>query len=205
VDNYASPCGAGISVQNEGFKEGRVLIEDCAFRNNRAQVTGAAVDLLEGSSARIVNCLFEGNVSNTGIDIVAKRSGEPPFTNCGVMTIFQRSRAWVQNCTFTGNRNGVDDMGGESVYTNCVFFKNSLEGGLPRGKRYELDLQRGAKISDCFINGPVLDPQNSVASGRNVLDARDPKFNLVFVPQAAEYRNAGYRPVSRSYTAPASK
>ena len=42
------------------------MIENCVFRNNRAQITGAAVDLLPGSSAVISNCLFTGNLANTG-------------------------------------------------------------------------------------------------------------------------------------------
>jgi parallel beta helix pectate lyase-like protein len=193
VGNYTSPCGAGISVQHEGHNEGWVLIQDCVFRDNRTQVTGAALDLLAGSSARIVNCLFVGNVSNTGIDVVAKRSGEPPFTNSGAMTIFQRSRAWVENCTFTGNRNGVDDMGGESVYRNCIFFRDVLEGGLPGGKRYELDLRKGGSVSQCFINGFVIDPLKVISAKDNVLDAPDPEFNRELVAESVEYRKAGYR------------
>ncbi|HKS38066.1 MAG TPA: right-handed parallel beta-helix repeat-containing protein [Verrucomicrobiae bacterium] len=191
VGNYTSPCGAGISVQHEGHNEGWVLIQDCVFRDNRTQVTGAALDLLAGSSARLVNSLFVGNVSNTGIDIVAKRSGEAPFTNSGAMTIFQQSRAWVENCTFTGNRNGVDDMGGKSVYTNCIFFRNVLEGG--PGKRYELDLQKGGSVSRCFINGVLIDPLKVVAANDNVLDAPDPEFNRELVSESVEYRKAGYR------------
>jgi len=193
VGNYTSPCGAGISVQHEGHNEGSVLIQDCVFRDNRTQVTGAALDLLAGSSARIVNCLFLENISNTGIDIVAKRSGEAPFTNSGAMTIFQQSRAWVENCTFTGNRNGVDDMGGRSVYRNCIFFRNALEGGLPGGKRYELDLQKGGSVSRCFINGPLIDPLKVISATDNVLDAPDPAFNRELVSESAEYREAGYR------------
>ena len=65
MDNYASPCGAGISVQHKGFNQNSVSIENCVLVRNRAQVTGAAIDLLEGSAARIINCLFVGNVSNT--------------------------------------------------------------------------------------------------------------------------------------------
>jgi hypothetical protein len=194
VGNYASPCGAGISVQQQGFNQYPVLIENCVFLNNKTQVTGAAIDLLAGSAARISNCLFAGNVSNTGIDIVARRSGEPAFTNSGVLTIFQNSRAWVQNCTFAGNRNGVDDMGGQSVYTNCIFFRNVLEGGLPGGKRYELDLSKGATVSGCWIIGPVIDIHNAVSSRENVIGAPDPRFNRDYVPQAPEYKNAGYRP-----------
>ena len=97
---------------------------------NRAQATGAAIDLLAGSAARIVNCLFVGNISNLGEDPVAKNSGERPFVNNGVVTIFQDSRAEIRNCTFTGNRNGVDDMGGLSSYSDCIFFDNKLDGGL---------------------------------------------------------------------------
>lgn len=57
VDNYASPCGAGISVQNQGLKQNPVHIENCLFLRNRSQGTGSAVDLLAGSSARLINCL----------------------------------------------------------------------------------------------------------------------------------------------------
>src|SRR6185295_6294239 len=64
LDNFTSPCGAGISVQHQGFNQDSVLIENCVFLRNRAQATGAAIDLLAGSSARIINCLFVGNVSN---------------------------------------------------------------------------------------------------------------------------------------------
>ncbi len=93
VDNFTSPCGAGISVQHQGFNQQPVAIENCVFLRNRTQVTGAAIDLLAGSSARIINCLFVGNVSNTGEDVVAKQSGERPFANNGVVTIFRNSLA----------------------------------------------------------------------------------------------------------------
>src|SRR4029077_5927091 len=48
VDNYSSPCGAGISVQHQGFNREMVTIQDCVFLSDRAQVTGSAIDLLEG-------------------------------------------------------------------------------------------------------------------------------------------------------------
>jgi len=196
VDNYTSPCGAGISVQHQGYKKDSVLIENCVFLRNRAQGTGAAVDLLAGSSARIFNCLFVDNVSNTGEDPVAKVSGEKPFVNNGVLTIFWKSSAIVQNCTFTGNRNGVDDMGGESSYANCIFVDNKLDAGLKGFARYELAVNAGAKVSGCFINGTVHDARHDVSSAENVLNAPPPRFNKDFVPEAPEYKNAGYRPVS---------
>ena len=147
VGNVTSPCGAGISIEHGRHTQDSVLIEHCVFRNNRAQVTGAAVDLLPpGSAARIVNCLFVGNVSNTGADVVAQSSGEKPFTNSGVLTVFPRSRALVQNCTFTNNRNAVDDMSKASVYRDCIFWKNDLDGGWVKANRYELEVKERARV-----------------------------------------------------------
>ena len=196
VDNFTSPCGAGISVQHQGFKQDSVLIENCVFLRNRAQGTGAAIDLLTGSSARIINCLFVGNISNTGEDPVAKTSGERPFVNNGVLTIFWNSSAIIRNCTFTGNRNGADDMAGASSYANCIFADNKLDAGLKGFARYELAVNAGARVSGCFINGTIHDVRHDVSAKENVLDAPPPRFNKDFVPEAPEYKNAGYRPVS---------
>jgi Right handed beta helix region len=195
VDNYTAPCGAGLSVQHQGHKQDSVLIENCVFLRNRAQGTGSAVDLLAGSSARIINCLFVGNVSNTGEDPVAKTSGERPFVNNGVLTIFWKSSAVVRNCTFTGNRNGVDDMGGESTYAHCIFADNQLDAGLKGFARYELAVNAGAKVSGCVLNGALHDFRHDVSDKENVLTAPPPRFDKDFLPAAPEYKDAGYRPL----------
>jgi len=193
-DNFTRPCGAGISVQQQGFRDTPVLIASCRFLNNRAQGTGPAIDLLAGSSARILNCLFVGNVSNTGEDLVAKASGEKPFANNGAITIFWESLALVQNCTFTGNRNGVDDMGGDSVYVDSLFHGNRAEGGLPGFARYELAVNAGARVEGCAILGPVHDAKKVIDPARNRLSGPDPRFDADWVPQAPEYARVGYRP-----------
>ncbi len=95
-----------------------------------------------------------------------------------------------------GNRNGVDDMGGESTYLNCIFVDNKLEAGLPGLPRYELAVNAGGKVSGCYINGTIHDAQKVVSATNNVLNAPSPQFDKVWVPQAPEYKNAGYRPVS---------
>jgi len=195
VDNFSSPCGGGISVQHQGFSQSAVSIENCVFLRNRAQGTGAAIDLLAGSAARIINCLFVGNISNTGEDPVAKNSGERPFVNNGVLTIFWNSRAEVRNCTFTGNRNGIDDMGGQSTYANCILANNKLDAGLKGYARYELAANAGGKVSGCLINGSLHDVNHVVSTNDNVLNAPQPGFNQSFVPEAPEYKSAGYRPV----------
>ena len=193
VDNYSSPCGAGVSVQHQGHNQQMVTIENCHFVRNRAQVTGSAVDLLEGSSAQIINCLFVGNASNQGIDVVAKHSGECAFTNSGVLTIFQNSRALVKNCTFTGNRNAVDDMGGQSTYIDSIFADNSLPGGMP-GERYELDFPVGATVRNCRIRGRILDPRHAVSGNENILDAPPAHFSQSFTTSTADYLGVGFDP-----------
>jgi hypothetical protein len=193
-DNFASPCGAGISVQQQGFNQDPVLIENCVLRGNRAQVTGSAIDLLQGSAARIINCLLVSNVSNMGIDVVSKANGGIAFSNSGVVTVFWKSRAEFRNCTFTANRNAVDDMGGGSTYIDCIFADDGLSTGLPGTTRYELDLSAGATVSGCLIRGLLLDPRNSVSVASNVLNAPPPLFDNSYVPAAAQYQHAGYRP-----------
>jgi hypothetical protein len=194
IDNFTSPCGAGISVQHQGFNQNAVIIENCVFRTNRAQVTGVAIDLLAGSSAKIINCLFVGNVSNTGEDVVAKQSGEKPFMNNGAVTIFQNSFAEIRNCTFTGNRNGVDDMGGKSTYSDCIFIDNNLDAGNKGFPRYELAINAGGKITGCYISGLAHDTNKVISAESNFLNPPPPKFNQDYVPEAPEYKSAGYRP-----------
>jgi len=193
-DNFTRPCGAGISIQQQGFRDTPVLVASCRFLNNRAQGTGPAIDLLAGSSAMILNCLFVGNISNTGEDIVAKASGEKPFVNNGAITVFWQSVALVQNCTFRGNRNGVDDMGGDSVYVANLFHGNNADGGLPGSERYELAVNAGARVENCAILGPVQDAKKVIDPGKNRLQGPDPRFNDDHVPQAPEYSGVGYRP-----------
>lgn len=194
VDNFTSPCGAGISIQHQGYSKNWVHLENCVFRLNRAQGTGAAVDLLAGSAARLVNCLFEGNVSNTGEDEVAKNSGERPFVNNGVLTVFWKSRVHVERCTFTGNRNGVDDMGGESQYIDSIFADNVLDTGLKGYARYELAVNAGARVQGCRIRGAIHDVRKVVSAQENMIAPPPPRFGANFVPEAPEFRNAGYRP-----------
>jgi hypothetical protein len=194
ADNFSCPCGAGISIQQQGFNRDPVLIENCVLWGNRAQVTGAAIDLLQGSTARIVNCLLVSNVSNMGPDIVSKATGSREFTNSGVVTVFWKSHAEFRNCTFTSNRNAVDDMGGGSTYTDCIFADDLLELGLPGTTRYELALSAGANVSGCLIRGVLLDPHHSVSGTNNMLNAPPPLFDKDYVPKAAQYQHAGYRP-----------
>ncbi len=199
VNNYASPCAGGVSIEHAGHGGGTnqaaVVMENCIFLNNRAQITGAAIDLLPGSSAMIRNCLFVGNIANLGINYISDNKAAPEFTNSAPLTVFPGSRVTVLNSTFTGNRNGAEDLGRQSVYQNCLFWKNSLSGAFYEGTRYELNVHGNAQVVGCFFGGPVLDPSHVISLTKNKAYAVvDPMFDAHFQPKAPEYENVGFRP-----------
>jgi hypothetical protein len=196
--NRTSPCGAGVSVEHGGRPLDAAVFRDCIFRDNRTQITGSAFDLLHGSRATLENCLFEGNVSNLGVDYIGIFTGGEyrPEHGSGAMTVFEGSRADVSRCTFTGNWAGVDDNGTGSTYTKSIFWNNTLQGGISAGARYELDITQGGGVRECFIHGETNDLQGTIDRKSNTFDPPDPKFDAQFVPQAPEYANVGYRPVA---------
>ena len=203
-DNYASPCGGGVSVEHLGQTQDSALFRHCIFRNNGTQTTGAAVDLLHGSRATIENCLFVGNISNMGVDYVGLLTGGEyhPEHGSGAMTVFEGSQATVTNSTFTGNWSGVDDDGAGSTYVKTIFWNNTLAGGISPGRRYELDIADGAGVQGSFIHGEVNDRRGTINGEGNTFDPPDPRFDAAFSPQAPQYAGVGYRPVKPPATAP---
>jgi hypothetical protein len=189
-ENYSTVCAGGVSVQNSPgtFRES-VRFKDCVFRDNRAAVSGSAVDLLTaGSCAVFENCLFTGNLSNTAID----PSGGPGF---GALTVLPGCRATVNACTFTGNRNGVDDRGTASSYTGSIFWRNTREGGASPAGRYELVVASADGVTGCFIGGgSVGDPLARVSRTANTCESPDPGFDASFEPRNAAFKGVGYRP-----------
>ena len=202
ADNFTSPCGAGVSVEHRGHTDGSklqsVLLKNCIFRNNRCPISGAAVDLLHGSSAEITNCLFVDNLSNGPMDEMAKTPGKwKPEHGSGALTLFQNSKVLLRRCTFIGNRNAIDDANDGNIYEDSIFWKNNAPGGWPTGSRYELDLASGVGVSGCFVGGEINDVNSNVDTDDNTLGCPDPKFDVRYVPQAEEFEDAGYRPSSR--------
>ena len=193
--NYASPCGAGVSVEQRGFNQESVVFRNCVFRDNHAEVTGSGVDLLPGSAAVFENSLFVGNLSNKGVDHISPKEGYNKENGSGALTVFPGSRAQVDHCTFTGNWNGVDDKGAGSTYTNSIFWKNNLGGGISPGPRYELDILEASGVSSCFLGGNIDDLRGTIDSSKNVLQAPDPDFDPRYRPRTNDYADAGYRPV----------
>ena len=197
--NYASPCGGGVSVEHLGAMQEPVLFRNCIFRSNRTQTTGSALDLLHGSAAVVENCLFVGNVSNMGVDVVGLLTGGEyrPEHGSGAITVFPESRLTMTRSTVTGNWNGVDDSGKGSTYVDSIFWMNSLAGGISPGRRYELDLDDGAGVRGSFIRGEVDDLRGTVDKAANTFNPPDPRFDARFVPQAPAYARVGYRPIRK--------
>jgi len=195
VGNYTTPCGGGVSVEHLGMVQETVLFRDCIFRNNRTQITGAALDLLHGSRATLENCLFVGNLANLGVDYVGMLGGAEYHAEhgSGALTVFEGSRASVSRCTFTGNWNGVDDNGTGSTYVDSIFWMNSLPGGISPGPRYELDITDGSGVRGSFIHGDVNDLRGTIDKHANTFDPQDPRFDAHFVPTAPQYASVGYR------------
>jgi hypothetical protein len=194
-ENYASPCGGGISIEHQGQGEQPVIVRNCIFRNNRCQITGSAVDILPGSSAVISNCLFVGNVANTGPNYVG--GADQPYNEehgSGALTVFPHGRAIVERCTFTGNWNGADDKGTGNVYTDSIFWTNTRSGGISPEGRYELDILDGRNVRNCFLGGETADLRGTIDASRNTLDAPDPDFDESFTPQSKAYTDVGYWP-----------
>jgi hypothetical protein len=211
VDNFSSPCAGGISIEHRGLKENSALLTNCIFRGNRALVTGSAVDLLPGSSAEIKNCLFVGNISNSGesyhvskgninwtniLPLIATTLRYQPQHGSGALTVFPNSRVRVERCTFTANFNGADDKGFESVYERCIFWRNAASGGLRKGGRYEMDLARSTVVRNCFLNGNILDLANAIDPRGNHLECPDPEFDGQYNPRNAAFVDVGWRPAN---------
>ncbi|MEO8497254.1 MAG: right-handed parallel beta-helix repeat-containing protein, partial [Planctomycetota bacterium] len=174
--NSTRLCGAGASVEHRGFLERAAVFRNCVFRNNSCPGTGAAIDVLGGSAAKIENCLFVGNIANTGMDQIATEFGLEynPEHGCGALTVFPGSRVAVSRCTFTNNWNGADDQGIGSTYLDTIFWKNVAGNRSRPGGPYELDIADASDVRSCFFGGDLVDLRGTIDPARNNLNAPDP-------------------------------
>lgn len=196
-ENYASPCGGGISIEHRTFNRHAVLITNSIFRQNSCQITGSAIDVLPDSAAAIINCLFVANIANTGVDYVSGPGDEYNKQHgSGALTVFPGARVQVRRCTFTGNWNGADDKGSGNLYADTIFWQNNAGGGIAPGSRYELDILDASRVKRCFFGGDTPDLRKTIDRTFNIFDADDPDFDLHYVPRNPAYAEAGYRPVA---------
>ena len=196
VENTVRICGGGVSVDQRGLCKTPVRIENCRFINNRCPATGSAIDVLQDSKAEIVNCLFVGNIGNYGMEEIAKtfRLSYNDEHGCGALTVFPKSTAKVDRCTFTENWSGVDDKGVGSEYKNCIFWKNDKSDGSRTGDPYELDVNETSTVTGCFAFGKIIDLKKTIDASKNNFDEVDPQFDSSYVPQSKAHENVGFRP-----------
>ena len=197
-NNFANPCGGGISIEHQGFVHDVVRIRNCRFINNRCQITGSAIDVLPVSALLLENCLFVGNLSNTGADYLSEPGKEwNKIHGSGALTVFPGSRVAARHCTFTGNWNGIDDRSSGNIYEYCLFWMNTKKGGISPGERYEMHVSDGRGVKGCVLNGKIIDLRNTLDPRVNRFPGADPDFDEYFVPRAPSYEGVGYRPVDR--------
>lgn len=196
VDNETNLCGGAVSVEQQGFREHPATFRNCRFLNNRCPGTGSAVDVLEGSSARIENCLFAKNIANYGMDEIASKYGLTynQEHGTGALTVFPKSHVSVHQCTFVNNWNGADDRGTESVFEDSIFASNNASDGSRPGHPYELDILHARHVRNCLFFSDHADLRGTIPSGVNTLDAPDPEFDENYIPQNKLYQKTGYRP-----------
>lgn len=195
-ENEVRICGGGVSVDQRGMCDTPVLIENCVFLKNRCPATGSALDVLQGSKARIRNCLFVQNIGNYGMQEIAETFGLSynEKHGCGALSVFPKSTAYVENCTFTENWSGVDDKGIGSEYRDSIFWMNDRSDGSRTGDPYELDVNESATVTGCFIHGQINDLQSTIDPAKNQMDKIDPDFDANYVPRSPAHQKVGYRP-----------
>lgn len=195
IDNETTLCGGAVSVEQQGFRDQPARFEDCRFENNRCPGTGAAVDVLAGSTAELENCLFVNNVANYGMDEIERQFGLSynPEHGCGALTVFPSSRVIVRRCTFTGNWNGVDDHGAGSRYEACLFWKNDRSDGSRPGKPYEVDLLDSIGFVRCRLQGSIADLRGTIDRAQNEWSTEDPDFDAEYQPRNPLDADRGYR------------
>ncbi|MEC9093436.1 MAG: right-handed parallel beta-helix repeat-containing protein [Planctomycetota bacterium] len=193
--NEVRICGAGVSVDQHGLCSTPVLIRNCQFFENRCPATGSAIDVLQDSKATIENCLFVNNIGNYGMDEIAEtfRLSYNSEHGCGALSVFPQSRVEVSRCTFTQNWSGVDDKGTNSVYRDCIFWKNGKSDGSRTGQPFEFDVSESTTVQGCFIFGEIEDLQNTIDRSKNYFGESDPLFDDSFTPKSEKHVKVGYR------------
>lgn len=195
-NNETKLCGGAVSIEQQGLRQHPVTIRNCVFKNNRCPATGSAVDVLQGSSVEIHNCLFVENIGNYGMDLIRLEFGLSynETHGSGALTVFPASTAVVTGCTFVRNWNAVDDRGEKSSYRNCIFAANDSSDGSRPGHPYEVNIDSLAAVKDCVFSSAHPDLKGSVSLTHNTFLDAPIKFSSDNVPSEPNLGSFGYRP-----------
>ena len=201
-DNVTRLCAGGVSIEHRGLATGAVVMRNCRFMNNRCPATGPAVDVLEGSAAIIENCLFVGNIGNSGMEAVKRDFGLAynEEHGSGALTVFPGSRVKVRRCTFAKNWNGVDDRGQGNVYEHCLFVDNDVSDGSRTGRPYEMDILDARGVKRCFFSGHLGDLRGTISLSDNRFSDERPELDEFYQPVDVDFSGVGYRRLEKTRT-----
>ena len=82
----------------------------------------------------------------------------------------------MSRCTFTGNRNGVDDRGSGSTYRQTLFWRNNRGGGTGNHATYELAIKSPEGVTGCIIDGEAGDLLGNVSRSSNSFGCAEPEL-----------------------------
>jgi hypothetical protein len=100
----------------------------------------------------------------------------------------------MSRCTFTGNRNGVDDRGSGSTYSETIFWRNNQGGGTGNQPTYEVAIWTAEGMTGCFIDRETGDLLANVSRSSNTFGAPDPNFDADYRPRNEACQGVGFRP-----------
>ena len=193
-ENYASPCGGGVSVEHLGQTQDSALFRNCIFRNNGTQTTGAA----RRSSARQRRDDRELPLRRQRVEH-GRRLRRPV------------GRGRVSSGAWLGRHDGVRRIARhgqqEHVHRQLVGRRRQRQGQHLR--RFDLleeharaaGSHRARATSSTSPTAPASADRSSTArstisGGRinkdtNTFDPPDPRFDAQFAPRAPQYAASG--------------
>ncbi|MFQ5749807.1 MAG: right-handed parallel beta-helix repeat-containing protein, partial [Planctomycetota bacterium] len=150
------------------YSNGNPVIQDCLFRDNRANSSGGAVFSI--GSPTVDDCRLESNFGGAGGAFSAQ--GNAVFTNClfagnvAVNDIFENSGGAVScdgspsffNCTFTAcaaadKGGGIYVFAGNTLLTNNIFWGNSDRSGSGESAQIFLETGTTTQLNFCCVEG----------------------------------------------------
>ncbi|MBL9149984.1 MAG: hypothetical protein JNM94_14945 [Phycisphaerae bacterium] len=156
-----------------------LLVRGCRIEDGRAFLAGGGLAVLNnhanGTSVRVVDCVFLGNQSNSG-GAADVQNGGASFVNCrflgnsttsnvGAVRLLNATNAKIANCVFSGNSAPLD-VGAILVHHSSAEVQFSSFSGNSGGTADAIQAQVGSTllVSNCLFHG------NTSPSVPDVLD-----------------------------------
>lgn len=173
-DNHSGQEGGGLQIHS-----GSPVVSNCLFFNNTSASDGGGAwvgsdsdpTCTGASTARFINCVFDGNHAALGGGIFTTLGAEPTIASCtfvhnvaqdGAGLYTKGSDASVSNCLFVENNansqggGAYNNTNGTPMFTDCTFRGNTA--GLYGGGMRNLD-------SNPLLTGCIFSKNSSATNG----------------------------------------